>query len=143
MNKRNYNKEVEINTKFGTIYVESLNYNNNNSCDREEEDRIKIFDSDHNFFDYESCDLLFCNSEDRAECECDYERLIKSFQVSYLHIDHFLNDNCIDYEFCGTKEEMIKYLREELNWENAEDAVSKEKRNEYINRIGDYYMLIF
>ena len=48
----------EIKTKFGTIYIEEWEFDRHKPWQREEEDRIKIFDSNENYLDHFSADSI-------------------------------------------------------------------------------------
>lgn len=141
MKKRNYDKEVKIKTKFGVIYIESLRWNRNNSCDREEEDRIKVYDSNHNYMDYWSYEILLdeCKDNNVSEEEA-YEGIIKHYLKPYKDLSEFLDNFGIDYEFIGAKDECYKYIRE--NWNKEYNDVDLDNF-ELCNRIGNYYILIY
>ena len=128
-----FNKEVEVETRFGVIYIESLNYNNNNSCDRDEEERIKIYDSDHNYLDYYPMYCLY----DLAEMNgTTVEDVYVQFLNNFENTDKIENISD-EIEWYGSKENLIKYLTM-LGW--AEEEIWDY---DYLNRIGDNYLLMF
>lgn len=134
-NKENvdFNKEVKVETRFGVIYIESLNYNNNNSCDRDEDERIKIYDSDHRYLDYYPMECL----DDLAKLD---NVTIADIYVKFLN--DFENADKIEkisdeIEWYGSKENLIKYLTM-LGW--TEEEIWDY---DYLNRIGDNYLLMF
>ena len=54
----------KIETKFGTIYIEEWIFDCHDDADlREEEDRVKIYDTNMNYLDYLSSELVEENAE--------------------------------------------------------------------------------
>jgi hypothetical protein len=111
----------------GNFFIENFD-------EREEKDRVKIYDSDENYLDYLPIE------EDDTPIEEQYNHyveMLESFKTIEVLLDWL---NC-DYEFCGTKKETIQYLHEELNW----DLPSKDYNpldNEWVNRIGNIYIVV-
>ncbi len=111
----------------GKFYIENFD-------EREEKDRVKIYDSDENYLDYLPIE------EDDTPIEEQYNHyveMLESFKTIEVLLD-WLNCN---YEFFGTKKETIQYLHEELNW----DLPSKDYNpldNEWVNRIGNIYIVV-
>ena len=131
----------QINTKFGTIYIEEWEFDRHKPWQREEEDRVKIFDSNENYIDYLSAELV----EENAEYEHITPQELLDKHASKLAnaktIEDLLDMLDVDYEFVGTKDETIAYLHNELNW----DLPSKDYNpldNEWVNKIGDYYIVV-
>ena len=112
-----------IETKCGTIYIEKFEPEN-----REEEDRIKLYDSDKRYLDYISAKRY--NTEEKYKKKIE---VLKKMDEPVIRA--FLTDKM---EYVGTKEELIDYLRDELCWENTEEEMLE---NEYVNRIGETYIL--
>ena len=111
----------------GNFFIENFD-------EREEKDRVKIYDSDENYLDYLPLE------EDDTPIEEQYNNYIEMLE-SFKTIEELMDWLVCDYEFIGDKEEMINYLHDELNWElPSEDYDPLE--NEWINRIGDVYILI-
>lgn len=111
----------------GKFYIENFD-------EREEKDRVKIYDSDENYLDY-----LPLEEDDTPikEQYNHYVEMLESFKTIEVLLD-WLNCN---YEFFGTKKETIQYLHEELNW----DLPSKDYNpldNEWVNRIGNIYIVV-
>ena len=107
------------NNYLGIFYIEELE-------NREEKDRVKLYDSDENYLDY-----LPLEQYD------GYIKMLESFET----IEELLDWLVCDYEFFSTKDATIQYLHEELNW----DLPSEEYNpldNEWVNRIGDIYIVI-
>ncbi len=117
-----------IEMRFGTIYIEELN-------NREEEERVKLYDSDMNYLDY----LPIEYDEDETEQEL-YDGYLSMFDT-FETVEELMDWLVCNYEFVGTKDEMIKYLHEELNWELPSEEYNPLD-NEWINKIGNHYLLI-
>ena len=103
-------------------------------AEREEEDRVKIYDSDENYLDYLPIE------EDDTPIEEQYNNYIEMLE-QFKTIEEMMDWLVCDCEFIGNKEEMIDYLHDELNWELPSEDYDPLK-NEWINRIGDVYILI-
>ena len=121
----------KINNKYlGNFYIEELE-------NREEQDRVKLYDSDEKYLDYlplESYDIDDPTFEEQYD---GYVEMLESFET----IEELLDWLVCDYEFFSTKEATIQYLHEKLNW----DLPSKDYNpldNEWVNRIGDIYIVI-
>ena len=131
----------QINTKFGTLYIEEWEFDCHKPLQREEEDRVKIFDSNKNCIDYESAELV----EENAEYEHITPQELLDKHASKLAnaktIEDLLDMLDIDYEFVGTKDETIAYLHNELNWDLPSEDYNPLD-NEWVNKIGDYYIVV-
>lgn len=111
----------------GKFYIENFD-------EREEKDRVKIYDSDENYLDYLPIE------EDDTPIEEQYTNYIEMLE-QFKTVEEMLDWLVCDYEFIGDKEEMINYLHDELNWELPSEDYDP-LQNEWINRIGDAYILI-
>lgn len=111
----------------GKFYIENFD-------EREEKDRVKIYDSDENYLDYLPLE------EDDTPIEEQYNNYVEMLE-SFKTIEEMMDWLVCDYEFIGDKEEIINYLHDELNWELPSEDYDPLK-NEWINRIGDVYILI-
>lgn len=111
----------------GKFYIENFD-------EREEEDRVKIYDSDENYLDYLPLE------EDDTPIEEQYNNYVEMLE-QFKTIEELMDWLVCDCEFIGNKEEMIDYLHDELNWELPSEDYDPLK-NEWINRIGDVYILI-
>ena len=111
----------------GKFYIENFN-------EREEEDRVKIYDSDENYLDYLPLE------EDDTPIEEQYNNYVEMLE-QFKTIEEMMDWLVCDCEFIGNKEEMIDYLHDELNWELPSEDYDPLK-NEWINRIGYVYILI-
>ena len=114
----------------GKFYIENFD-------EREEKDRVKIYDSDENYLDYLPLDQIDVDDTPIEEQYNNYIEMLESFKT----IEEMMDWLVCDYEFIGDKEEMIDYLHDELNWELPSEDYDPLK-NEWINRIGDVYILI-
>lgn len=120
---------IKINNPHLEFYIEDFDR-------REESDRIKLYDSDLNYLDYLPLDFDDEDTEPQTQYE-GYLSMLESFETVEVLMDWLV----CSYEFIGNREEMIRYLHEELNW----DLPNKDYNplnNEYVNRIGDIYVLI-
>ena len=121
----------KINNKYlGDFYIEELE-------NREEQDRVKLYDSDENYLDYlplERCDDTDPTEEEQYQ---DYIEMLESFK-NVLYLMDWLVCRC---EFIGDKDQTIKYLHEELNWELPSEDYNPLD-NEWVNRIGDVYIVV-
>ena len=104
-----------VKTKFGEISVETLMY------PREEEDRIKIYDSDMKYLDYFYLEQLYDNAcEMETTIEEEYATRLRAFR---------------DEDDLGT---LISMLTTDCM--GVTDIPLEDK--DYVNRIGKYYILM-
>ena len=118
------------NNYLGTFYIEELE-------NREEQDRVKLYDSDENYLDYLPLERYDDTDPTEEEQYQGYVEMLESFKNVFDLMDWLV----CDYEFIGNKDRTIEYLHEELNW----DLPSKDYNpldNEWVNRIGDIYVVI-
>ena len=118
------------NNYLGIFYIEELE-------NREEKDRVKLYDSDENYLDYLPLERYDDTDPTLEEQYDGYIKMLESFET----IEELLDCLVCDYEFFSTKDATIQYLHEELNW----DLPSEEYNpldNEWVNRIGDIYIVI-
>ena len=118
----------EINTKWGKIYIEDYEFDRHKPYQREEEDRIKLFDSDQRYLDYYDADMT------REE----YDDIIDGIENA-KEIDDFL----YEYIFYGNKEETLKWIKETYGEDDDEIFIDHNGKptNEFINRIGETYLV--
>lgn len=109
----------------GNFFIENFD-------EREEQDRVKIYDSDGNYLDYLPIE------EDDTPIEEQYNNYIEMLE-SFKTIEELLNWLVCDYEFIGNKSEVIKYVLTE--W-NLPDDECDPLDSEWVNRIGDTYIII-
>lgn len=120
-----------LETKYGTIYIEELDK-------REEDDRVKIYDSNMNYLDYLPLwddDLIECNEENQYQ---DFIDKLKSFDT----VEGLLEWLVCEYEIIATANEMVAYIVKEWGISNDE-ANAELESNEYINKVGDKYILLW
>ena len=120
-----------LDTKYGTIYIEDLDK-------REEDDRVKIYDSSMHYLDYVPLwddDLIECNEENQYQ---DFIDKLKSFDT----VEGLLEWLVCEYEIIATADEMGAYIAKE--WGISYDEANAElESNEYINKVGDKYILLW
>lgn len=109
----------------GNFFIENFD-------EREEQDRVKIYDSDENYLDYLPL------KEDDTPIEEQYNNYIEMLE-NFKTVEELLNWLVCDYEFIGNKSEAIKYVLTE--W-NLPDDECDPLDNEWMNRIGDIYIII-
>ena len=119
------------NEKVGVFYIEPYD-----ETLREEPDRIKVYDSDGRYFSYipdmEPLPLSFAK----------YDKIVTLLQQAKNVIEVFDIVGEPGGEFAGTKEQMIDYLHNELNWDLPREDYNP-LANEYINRFGKIYVLLY
>ena len=114
----------------GNFFIENFD-------EREEQDRVKIYDSDENYLDYLPLDQIDVNDTPIEEQYNNYIEMLESFKT----IEEMLDWLVCDCEFIGNKDQTIEYLHKELNW----DLPSKDYNpldNEWVNRIGNIYIVV-
>lgn len=116
----------EINTKWGKIYIEDYEFDRHKPYQREEEDRIKLFDSDQRYLDYYPGDIS------REE----YEDIIDGIEHSET-LDNFL----YEMQFYGTEKEVYDWIYETADIHEQFVDENGKPINEYINRIGNIYIV--
>lgn len=109
----------------GNFFIENFD-------EREEQDRVKIYDSDENYLDYLPL------KEDDTPIEEQYNNYIEMLE-NFKTVEELLNWLVCDYEFIGNKSEAIKYVLTE--W-NLPDDECDPLDDEWVNRIGDIYIII-
>lgn len=109
----------------GNFFIENFD-------EREEQDRIKIYDSDENYLDYLPL------KEDDTPIEEQYNNYVEMLE-SFKTIEELMDWLVCDYEFIGNKSEAIKYVLTE--W-NLPDDECDPLDSEWVNRIGDTYIII-
>lgn len=121
----------KINNKYlGNFYIEKLE-------NREEQDRVKLYDSDENYLDYLPLERYDDTDPTEEEQYQGYIEMLESFKT----IPDLMEWLVSSWEFIGDKDQTIKYLHEELNWDlPSEDYDPLD--NEWVNRIGDIYVVI-
>ena len=116
------------NNYLGTFYIEDLE-------NREEKDRVKLFDSDFNYLGYLPLERYDEDDPTFEEQYDGYIEMLESFETVYDLMDWLVRD-C---DFIGNKSDAIKYVLTE--W-NLPDDECDPLDNEWVNRIGDVYIII-
>lgn len=118
------------NVNLGDFYIEELDK-------REEQDRVKLFDSDFNYLDYlplERCDDTDPTFEEQYD---EYVKVLEEFKT----VPELMDWLVCDCDFIGSKDETIEFLHKELNWELPSEEYNPLD-NEWVNRIGDVYIVV-
>ena len=118
------------NNYLGTFYIEELE-------NREEQDRVKLYDSDENYLDYLPLERYDDTDPTEEEQYQGYIEMLESFKT----VPDLMEWLVSSWEFIGDKDQTIKYLHEELNWDLPSEDYNPLD-NEWVNRIGDIYIVI-
>lgn len=116
------------NNYLGTFYIEELE-------NREEHDRVKLYDSDENYLDYLPLERYDDTDPTFEEQYDGYVEMLEEFKT-VPDLMEWLGDRC---DFIGSKSEVIKYVLTE--W-NLPDDECDPLDSEWVNRIGDVYIII-
>lgn len=115
------------NNYLGNFYIEELE-------NREEKDRVKLFDSDENYLDYLPL-VRYDKTDPTFEEQYDgYVEMLESFKT----VPDLMDWLVCDCDFIGNESEAIKYILTEVMPDNERDLLD----NEWVNRIGDVYIII-
>ena len=141
-----------IETKFGTIYIETLEYDRHCPAMREEEDRIKIFDSREEYMDYWAMEILV----DRVETE--NKTLEEVYQEIIQHYEEMDNLDAICPDIRFTSDDIVKFAlfmkvdghldipdRHLIDMIFNNDLNGLDKlvlKNAWVNKVGNHYLLI-
>ena len=116
------------NNYLGTFYIEELE-------NREERDRVKLYDSDENYLDYLPLERYDDTDPTLEEQYNGYVEMLEGFETVADLMDWLV----CDCGFIGNKSEAIKYVLTEWNLPDEEcDPID----NEWVNRIGDVYIIV-
>ena len=127
----NPNWQIINNERVGVFYIEPYD-----EVLREEPDRIKVYDSDGRNFSYvPDIDPLPLSRK-------KYDKIVALLQQAKNVIEVFDIVGELGGEFAGTKEQMIDYLHNNLNWDLPREDYNP-LANEYINRFGKIYVLLY
>ena len=121
----------KINNKYlGNFYIEELE-------NREEQDRVKLYDSDEKYLDYLPLERYDDFDPTEEEQYQGYIEMLESFKT----VPDLMEWLVSSWEFIGDKDQTIKYLHEELNWDLPSEDYNPLD-NEWVNRVGDIYIVI-
>lgn len=127
----NPNWQIINNERVGVFYIEPYD-----EVLREEPDRIKVYDSDGRYFSYvPDIDPLPLSLK-------KYDKIVALLQQAKSVIEILDIVGEPGGECAGTKEQMIDYLHNNLNWELPREDYNP-LANEYINRFGKIYVLLY
>lgn len=127
----NPNWQTINNERVGVFYIEPYD-----EVLREEPDRIKVYDSDGRYFSYvPDIDPLPLSRK-------KYDKIVALLQQAKNVIEVFDIVGEPGGEFAGPKESMIEYLHNNLNWDLPREDYNP-LANEYINRFGNIYVLLY
>lgn len=118
------------NVNLGDFYIEELD-------NRDESDRVKLFDSDFNYLDYlplERCDDTDPTFEEQYD---EYVKVLEELKT----VPELMDWLVCDCDFIGSKDETIEFLHKELNWELPSEEYNPLD-NEWVNRIGNVYIIV-
>lgn len=118
------------NVNLGDFYIEELN-------NREERDRVKLFDSDFNYLDYLPLERYDDWNPTFKEQYDEYIKVLEQFKT----VPELMNWLVCDCDFIGSKDETIEFLHKELNWELPSEDYNPLD-SEWVNRIGDVYIIV-
>lgn len=133
--RKDKNKNLrEVKTPVGIIHIENFFF-------REEDERIKIYDSDKKYLDYISMDTIMDWSE-KYHCSCVtiLEEYIKYLEKCSTVEKLFegLGVKCIEYsvEWKVVADKLVEDSEHQIN------SVIELLDNDFVNQIGDYYIYI-
>lgn len=118
------------NNYLGDFYIEELE-------NREEKDRVKLYDSNYNYLDYLPLERYDDTDPTFEEQYNGYIEMLESFKT----VPELMEWLVSSWEFIGDKDQTIKYLHEELNWDLPSEDYNPLD-NELVNRIGDIYVVV-
>lgn len=127
----------ELETPYGKLYIEDLEYDRHKPSQREEEDRIKIFDSNENYLDYFDVDSIIYDAHAKgikpAELLANYKKII----IDCKNPEELFDVLGINYELITkNRQEVVNYF---LSYSTENFDI---ENNEWINKIGDYYVVV-
>lgn len=129
----------ELNTPFGKMYIEPWEWHKNNKYPYHCSDRITLYDSHKDYFDYFTISY-FEDGEETPEEE--YEKLCRFIEsgCETICFKEFVDWFCIDYDYAGPdKEAAANALSDGFPQLLLPDEV---ETNEYVNHIGDNYIVV-
>ena len=136
----------KLETQFGKLYIEEPTDN------RADKDRYVIEDSEHRWFDYFSTEAVEEGWDDYEDFYNDLQKHLKEFEIpdellDYLGIDAYsISKDWTDLleDIYGEDYEYInnKYYTTYNDAYNSEITKESIMDNEWVNKIGDYYIFI-
>lgn len=118
------------NNYLGDFYIEELE-------NREEKDRVKLYDSDENYLDYLPLEIYDDTDPTLEEQYNNYLEILGRFDT----VEGLMEWLVCETEFIGNKYQMLDYLVNRLNWDDISEDYNPLD-NEWVNRIGDVYVIV-
>lgn len=118
------------NNYLGDFYIEELE-------NREEKDRVKLYDSDYKYLDYLPLERYDDTDPTFEEQYNNYLEILGRFDT----VEGLMEWLVCETEFIGNKYQMLDYLVNRLNWDDISEDYNPLD-NEWVNRIGDVYILV-
>lgn len=118
------------NNYLGDFYIEELE-------NREEQDRVKLYDSDYKYLDYLPLERYDDTDSTFEEQYNNYLEILGRFDT----VEGLMEWLVCETEFIGNKYQMLDYLVSRLNWDDLSEDYNPLD-NEWVNRIGDVYVLV-
>lgn len=124
----------EIKTPLGIVYIENILF-------REEDERVKIYDSNKKYLDYISMETIFDGAEDH---HCSFITIFEEY-IKYLgkcstveKLFEGLGIKCVEYsvEWKVIADKLVEDSEHQIN------SVMELLDNDFVNQIGDYYIYI-
>lgn len=116
------------NVNLGNFYIEAFD-------NRDESDRVKIYDSDTNYLDNLPLERYDDTDPTLEEQYSEYVKILEGFKT----VSELMDWLVCDCDFIGSKSDAIKYVLTE--W-NLPDDECDPLDSEWVNRIGDVYIII-
>ena len=124
----------EIKTSIGSIYIENFFF-------REETDRVKVYDSDGKYMDYFTLESIEETAKvNNCSCITMIEEYIKNMRKKST-IEDLLDYISLSWDEYSVDWEKIADILVEKT-EHQINSVDELLENEWVNKIGDYYILI-
>lgn len=116
------------NNYLGNFYIEEFD-------NREEQDRVKLFDSDFNYLDYLPLERYGDTDPTFEEQYNGYIEMLESFKT----VPDLMDWLVCDCDFIGSEIEAINYTITKWDLPDEEGNLLDD---EWVNRIGDVYIII-
>ncbi|MDE7089639.1 MAG: hypothetical protein K2O54_05925, partial [Prevotella sp.] len=150
MNENNICKDwKELNTPYGKMYIEPWEWHKDNKYPYDDAYRITIYDSRGDWFDYFPLDYFYeANGPETTEEEAKeaYDGLVEMIELGAEmdSIEEFMGWFCICAWYIGKdKDKALNELKRNFRDADLEDWSYEDlEANEYVNHIGDYYIVI-
>lgn len=118
------------NNYLGDFYIETLE-------NREEQDRVKLYDSDGKYLDYLPIERHDDTDPTEEEQYDGYVEVLENFK----NVPDLMDWLVCECDFIGNKDRTIEYLHDDLFWDLPNEDYNPLD-NEWVNRIGDIYIVI-